>query len=97
MILWIPFCYDWPTQWYRLVGLKMTLYEILKAQFKTNAAIGRRFPKKGKARGSQGVGKWKTRGVPEDVAILCHLDPSIPYIHPDLAHTEEGQGKQSEV
>ena len=53
--------------------------------------------KKGKPRGSQGVGKWKTRGVPEDVAILCHLDPSIPYIHPDLAHTEEGQGKQSEV
>lgn len=75
----------------------MTLYEILKIQFKTNAAIGRRFPKKGKPRGSQGVGKWKTRGVPEDVAILCHLDPSIPYTHPSLAHTGEGQGKQSEV
>lgn len=31
----------------------MTLYEILKTQFKTNAAIGRRFPKKGRPRGSQ--------------------------------------------
>ena len=62
----------------------MTLYEILKAEFKTNAAIGRRFPKRGKPRGSQGVGKWKTRGVPEDVAILCHLDPKIPYQHPSL-------------
>lgn len=67
----------------------MTLYEILKTQFKTNAAIGRRFPKKGRPRGSQGVGKWKTRGVPEDVAILCHLDPNIPYTHPGLAHTED--------
>ena len=70
----------------------MTLYEILKTQFKTNAAIGRRFPKKGRPRGSQGVGKWKTRGVPEDVDILCHLDPNIPYTHPSLARTGEVKG-----
>lgn len=81
----------------------MTLYEILKIQFKTNAAIGRRFPKKGRPRGSQGVGKWKTRGVPEDVAILCHLDPSIPYTHPKpaddphhlIGHGQGGMGTKA--
>ncbi len=62
----------------------MTLYEILKQKFKTNAAIGRRFPRRGSARSSQAVGKWEKRGVPEDVAILCHLDEAIPYNHPDL-------------
>lgn len=64
----------------------MTLYETLKVQFGTNAAIGRRFPKRGKARSSQAVGKWKNRGVPEDVAILCHIDGSIPYSHEPLNH-----------
>lgn len=62
----------------------MSLYLILKEKFKTNAAIGRRFPKKGNSRSSQCVGKWKYRGVPEDVAILCHLDSSIPYLHKGL-------------
>ncbi|HHL2713120.1 TPA: hypothetical protein ACQ39K_004772 [Yersinia enterocolitica] len=62
----------------------MSLYLILKEKFKTNSAIGRRFPKKGKPRSSQGVGKWKVRGVPEDVAILCHLDSSIPYTHDNI-------------
>jgi len=62
----------------------MTLYEILKQQFKTNAAIGRRFPRRGTPRTSQCVGKWKIRGVPEDVAILCHLDEEIIYFHPPL-------------
>lgn len=72
----------------------MTLYEILKGIYKTNAAIGRAYPIKGKARGSQGVGKWKWRGVPEDVAILCHYDKKIPYTHerlldvPDTQHTD---------
>ncbi|MGP1989142.1 hypothetical protein [Citrobacter freundii] len=60
----------------------MTLYQILKFKFKTNAAIGKRFPRRGKARSSQAVGKWERRGVPEDVAILCHLDTEIPYSHP---------------
>ncbi|MFQ6287589.1 hypothetical protein ACLMPM_19650 [Yersinia enterocolitica] len=69
----------------------MSLYFILKEKFKTNSAIGRRFPKKGKPRSSQGVGKWKFRGVPEDVAILCHLDTSIPYIHDgiDIPHSTQ--------
>lgn len=62
----------------------MSLYEILKNQYKTNAAIGNRFPRRGKPRSSQAVGKWKIRGVPEDVAILCHLDKSIPYQHAAL-------------
>lgn len=62
----------------------MSLYEILKAKFKTNAAIGLNFPRKGKPRSSQCVGKWKERGVPEEVAILSHLDESIPYAHPPL-------------
>lgn len=62
----------------------MSLYEILKIQYKTNAAIGNRFPRRGKPRSSQAVGKWKIRGVPEDVAILCHLDKSIPYQHAAL-------------
>ncbi|WP_244370772.1 hypothetical protein [Rahnella sp. ChDrAdgB13] len=59
----------------------MSLYEILKSRFKTNKAIGYRFPRRGKPRSSQCVGKWKVRGVPEDVAILCHLDMNIPYSH----------------
>lgn len=62
----------------------MNLYEILKEKFKTNASIGRHFPKRGKARSGQAVGKWKNRGVPEDVAILCHLDAEIPYSHPNV-------------
>ncbi|MBI6550140.1 hypothetical protein [Xenorhabdus lircayensis] len=65
----------------------MNLYEILKNIYKTNAAIGHAFPRKGKPRSSQAVGKWKKRGVPEDVAILCHINPDIPYKHelrPDL-------------
>ena len=62
----------------------MTLFEILKQQFKTNTAIGKRFPRKGKPRSSQAVGKWEVRGVPEDVAILCHLDKDIPYSHQGL-------------
>ncbi|MDB9568091.1 hypothetical protein OW293_015985 [Providencia rettgeri] len=72
----------------------MSLYETLKGIYKTNAAIGKAFPLKGKARGSQGVGKWKWRGVPEDVAILCHYNPNIPYTHerlinaPDTQHTD---------
>lgn len=64
----------------------MTLYEILKQRFKTNAAIGRRFPRRGRARSSQAVGKWEKRGVPDDVAILCHLDGEIPYVYPDFPH-----------
>ncbi|CNI74768.1 Uncharacterised protein [Yersinia pekkanenii] len=63
----------------------MSLYLILKEKFKTNSAIGRRFPKKGKPRSSQGVGKWKCRGVPEDVAILCHLDADIAYSHEGIS------------
>ncbi|GJK42100.1 MULTISPECIES: hypothetical protein [Klebsiella/Raoultella group] len=64
----------------------MTLFEILKQQFKTNTAIGKRFPRKGKPRSSQAVGKWEMRGVPEDVAILCHLDSKIPYTHPGISN-----------
>ncbi|MDE9495887.1 hypothetical protein KKJ09_20470 [Xenorhabdus bovienii] len=59
----------------------MNLYQILKSIYKTNAAIGCTFPRKGKPRSSQAVGKWKKRGVPEDVAILCHINPDIPYKH----------------
>lgn len=62
----------------------MNLYDILKKHFRTNAAIGRYFPRKGKPRSGQSVGKWQKRGVPEDVAILSHLDPGIPYEHPAL-------------
>ncbi|EBH8909558.1 hypothetical protein ACE2PP_005243 [Salmonella enterica] len=65
----------------------MTLYEILKQRFKTNTAIGKHFPRRGKARSSQAVGKWARRGVPEDVAILCHLDAEIPYRHPILTNS----------
>lgn len=64
----------------------MELYDILKKHFKTNANIGRNFPRRGKSRTSQAVGKWKLRGVPEDVAILCHLDASIPYEHASMAN-----------
>lgn len=64
----------------------MTLFEILKQQFKTNTAIGKRFPRKGKPRSSQAVGKWEMRGVPEGVAILCHLDSKIPYTHPGISN-----------
>lgn len=67
----------------------MGLYEILKGIHKTNAAIGMAYPLKGKPRSSQGVGKWKWRGVPEDVAILCHYDPEIPYTHELLNHASE--------
>lgn len=66
----------------------MALYEVLKKIFGSNVEIGRHFPRKGRARSGQAVGKWKERGVPEDVAILCHLNPSIPYTHPSLANTE---------
>ncbi|KAB0559996.1 hypothetical protein [Pantoea stewartii] len=62
----------------------MNLYEILKKHYKTNTNIGMNFPKRGKPRSSQAVGKWKFRGVPEDVAILCHINPEIPYEHPTL-------------
>ncbi|HFW4797475.1 TPA: hypothetical protein ACIBS5_002866 [Salmonella enterica subsp. diarizonae serovar 60-67:z35:-] len=64
----------------------MDLYDILKKHFRTNAAIGRYFPKKGKPRSSQAVGKWRNRGVPDDVAILCHLDSKIPYTYPDFPY-----------
>ncbi|TNL03457.1 hypothetical protein CYD30_25095 [Kosakonia cowanii] len=70
----------------------MTLYEILKQKFKTNAAIGRRFPRRGSARSSQAVGKWANRGVPEDVAILCHLDADIPYLHPSIPNQKPQGG-----
>ncbi len=72
----------------------MNLYEILKGIYKTNAAIGKAYPLKGRTRSSQGVGKWKWRGVPEDVAIRCHYDPNIPYTYerlvnaPDTQHTD---------
>ncbi len=62
----------------------MELYEVLKGIYGSNAAIGRAFPRRGKPRSSQGVGKWKTRGVPEDVAILCHYAADIPYTHARL-------------
>lgn len=64
----------------------MDLYDILKKHFRTNAAIGRYFPRKGKPRSGQCVGKWKRRGVPDDVVILCHLDSSIPYVYPDFPY-----------
>ncbi|MDE1480638.1 hypothetical protein [Xenorhabdus bovienii] len=66
----------------------MTLYEILKNIYRTNIAIGHAFPRKGKPRSSQGVGKWKKRGVPEDVAILCHVSPDIPYTHEPLGKSK---------
>lgn len=66
----------------------MELYKILKNTFGSNVEIGRHFPRKGKARSGQAVGKWKIRGTPEDVAILCHLDPNIPYTHPGLRSTK---------
>ncbi|EOZ4489001.1 hypothetical protein ACQLT9_005961 [Salmonella enterica subsp. diarizonae] len=62
----------------------MNLYKTLLAVYGSNAAIGRRFPRRGKPRSGQAVGKWQKRGVPEDVAILSHLDPGIPYEHPAL-------------
>lgn len=65
----------------------MDLYDTLKKHFRTNAAIGRHFPRKGKPRSGQSVGKWKKRGVPEDVAILCHLDTEIPYSYPNFPYT----------
>lgn len=67
----------------------MALYEVLKDRFGSNAAIGRRFPRRGKPRSSQAVGKWKNSGVPEDVAILCHLDKTIPYQHAALAEKSD--------
>lgn len=67
----------------------MTLYELLKNAFGSNASIGRRFPRRGKPRSSQAVGKWKIRGVPEDVAILCHLDKAIPYQHAALTEKSD--------
>ncbi|SQH13747.1 hypothetical protein [Providencia heimbachae] len=69
----------------------MNLYEILKGIYKTNAAIGKAYPLKGKVRSSQGVGKWKWRGVPEDVAILCHYDPCIPYTYERLVNVSDTQ------
>ncbi|ECM3181871.1 hypothetical protein QB94_16770 [Salmonella enterica subsp. enterica serovar Newport] len=69
----------------------MGLYEFLKATYGSNAAIGRRFPRKGKPRSGQAVGKWAKRGVPEDVAILCHLDVNIPYNHPDLTQNPQNE------
>lgn len=68
----------------------MDLYEILKNIFGSNVEIGRHFPRKGRARTGQAVGKWKKQGVPEDVAILCHLDPAIPYQHPPLTNGSNG-------
>ncbi|KFK98108.1 hypothetical protein IV04_14530 [Serratia sp. Ag1] len=62
----------------------MDLYNILKIRFGSDSAIGRAFPRRGKPRSPQAVGKWKIRGVPEDVAILSHLDESIPYEHPSM-------------
>ncbi|CAI1012063.1 hypothetical protein [Serratia fonticola] len=59
----------------------MQLYEILKQQIGSNAEIGRRFPSKGKARTGQAVGKWKAQGVPEDIALLCHISSVIPYTY----------------
>jgi hypothetical protein len=64
----------------------MELYKILRATYGSNAAIGRNFPRKGKPRSGQAVGKWEKRGVPEEVAILCHLDAEIPYSHPNLCN-----------
>lgn len=63
------------------VEVTMRLYEILKEQIGSNAEIGRLFPSKGKARTGQAVGKWRAQGVPEDIALLCHLSPKIPYTY----------------
>lgn len=65
----------------------MNLYKTLLVVYGSNAAIGRRFPRRGKPRSGQAVGKWAKRGVPEDVAILCHLDAEIPYCHPSLTNS----------
>ncbi|WP_342230005.1 hypothetical protein [Yersinia enterocolitica] len=59
----------------------MKLYEILKTEIGSNAEIGRRFPAKGKPRTGQAVGKWHSQGVPEDIALLCHLSSCIPYTY----------------
>lgn len=59
----------------------MKLYEILKTEIGSNAEIGRRFPAKGKPRTGQAVGKWRSQGVPEDIALLCHLSSCIPYTY----------------
>lgn len=62
----------------------MDLYTTLRMRYGSNAAIGRRFPRSGKPRSGQAVGKWKIKGVPEEVAILCHFDSEIPYSHPNF-------------
>lgn len=69
----------------------MNLYEILKSIYKTNVAIGKAYPLRGRSRSGQGVGKWKWRGVPEDVAILCHYDKNIPYTHARLVNVSDTQ------
>lgn len=69
----------------------MELYKILRTTYGSNAAIGRRFPRKGKPRSGQAVGKWDKRGVPEEVAILCHLDAEIPYTHPNFSNQSLAQ------
>ncbi|PSU88138.1 hypothetical protein C0W42_13515 [Photobacterium kishitanii] len=51
-----------------------SLYEILKLQYKSDAAIGCVFNVT-----RQSVSHWKVNGVPEKIALLCHLSHQIQY------------------
>ena len=63
------------------------LYETLIERFKTQNAIAKAF---GVTRPAVSI--WKKVGVPELVATLCHLDPTIPYTY-DPAHYGRDAGK----
>ncbi|MCG7588722.1 hypothetical protein [Photobacterium sp. OFAV2-7] len=52
------------------------LYNVLKVKYKTNTAIGTVF---GVSR--QSASLWRTSGVPETIALLCHLSTDIPYVY----------------
>ncbi|PSU19597.1 hypothetical protein CTM97_21710 [Photobacterium phosphoreum] len=51
-----------------------SLYETLKLKYKTNTAIGCIFNVT-----RQSVSHWKVNGIPENIALLCHLSPQIQY------------------
>lgn len=64
-----------------------TLYDVLKSHFGTQSRIANRF-----SVSRQAVSRWDANGVPENIALRCHLDPEIPYIYQPSDYGIDGKG-----
>ncbi|WP_198517251.1 hypothetical protein [Vibrio sp. HA2012] len=69
--------------------MKINLFQILLNRFGTEANIARAFGLKRAA--------YLKQRVPENIALLCHLDPTIPYTYHPSHYGKNYEGLSLEL